>query len=149
MYDVMEPILPVVPVEGIAVNISRSGLAMGDRCEARLMSDGRVGIFARVRQPILRVIPRWRQGYLGHLGPVAGQVMAPALLEGASLRVRVVQLTPEHLAGPGMPEIMISVWGDPRWLTPFLAVPAAFQTMDLEPAPEPALRNRPRRLKPA
>ena len=126
MHEVMEPILPTVPVEGIAVNISRSGLSMGDRCEARLMPDGQIGIFGRVRQPILGLIPHWRDAYLGHLGPMAGQVLTPALLEGASLRLRVVQLTPEHLAGTGMPEIMISVWGDPRWLTPFLAVPAAF-----------------------
>ncbi|AWD22308.1 hypothetical protein [Fuscovulum blasticum] len=126
MRDVLEPILPVVPVEGIALHIGRSGLSMGDPCEAQLLPDGHVGIFARVRKRFLGLIPLWRQGYLGHVGPVAGQVLTPALLDGATLRLRVVQLTPEHLAGAGMPEILISVWGDTRWLAPFLAVPPAF-----------------------
>lgn len=148
MQEVMQPILPLVPVEQIAVHIARSGLSMGDPCEARLLADGRVGIFARVRQRVLGLIPWWREGYLGHLGPVAAQILAPALLEGAMLRVRVVQLTPEHLAGSGMPEIMISVWGDPRWLAPFLSVPEAFLPVEPEPLPPPA-KNRPRRLRPA
>ncbi|WP_225030263.1 hypothetical protein [Xinfangfangia pollutisoli] len=130
MQDVLEPILPQVPVEGIAVHIARAGLSMGDTAEARLMPDGRVGIYARVRQSLLGVIPRRRIGYLGHLGPVAGQIVAPALLDGAPLRLRIVQLTPEHLAGAGAPEIEISVWGDPRLLVPFLNVPDIFLPPD-------------------
>jgi hypothetical protein len=51
---------------------------------------------------------------------------ARADLDGASLRLRVVMLTPEHLVGAGQPEIHISVWGDPRLLTPFLDVPELF-----------------------
>jgi hypothetical protein len=147
MHEVMEPILPVVPVEGIAVHIGKSGLSMGDRCEARLLPDGLVGIFAKVRRPFLGLIPWWRVGYLGHLGPMAAQVITPALLEGASLRLRVVQLTPEHLAGTGMPEILISVWGDPRWLTPFMDVPPAFLPATEDSAPPQ--KAPPRRMRPA
>ena len=123
MRDIMEPILPQVPVEGIAVHIARCGLSMGDPADARLMDDGRVGIWARVRRPILGLLPARRSTYLGHLGPIAAEVVTPALLEGAQLRLRVVMLTPEHLAGSGDPEIHVSVWGDPRLLTPFLGVP--------------------------
>ncbi len=137
MREIMEPILPQVPVEGISVHIARSRLSMGDPVEARLMPDGRVGIWARIRRPVLG-FPLWREAYLGHLGPVAAQVLTPALLDGAALRLRVVMLTPEHLAGAREPEIHVSVWGDPRLLTPFLDVPEIFH---VEP-PAPVERKR-------
>ncbi|MEZ5796962.1 MAG: hypothetical protein R3D63_05445 [Paracoccaceae bacterium] len=133
MHDILEPILPQVPVEGITLHIGRSGLSMGDAVEARLMEDGRVGIWARVNRPVLGLVPRWRETRLGHLGDVAGQILAAALDEGAALRLRVVMLTPEHLAGTGEPEIHVSVWGDPRLLTPFLAVPEVFVAHEEEP----------------
>ncbi len=118
------------------MHIARSRLSMGDVVTARLMPDGRVGIWARVRRSVLG-LPLWREAYLGHLGPVAAQVLTPALLEGAALRLRVVMLTPEHLAGSGDPEIHISVWGDPRLLTPFLDVPELFHPVEAEPDPAP------------
>lgn len=141
MHDILEPILPQVPVEGISIHIARSRLSMGDPAEARLMPDGLVGIWARVRRPVLGIWPTRRDTYLGHLGPMAAQIVTPALLEGAPLRLRVVMLTPEHLAGLGQPEIHVSIWGDPRLLTPFLDVPAAFVPPDLP--------VRPRKLRPA
>lgn len=147
MHDILEPILPQVPVEGIAVHIARAGLSMGDPAQARLLPDGRVGIFALVRRRFLGLIPRRRTGYLGHLGPVAAQIVTPALLDGTLLRLRIVQLTPEHLAGAGAPEIEISIWGDPRLLAPFLNVPDAFLDPDEPPrppaeSPEPKRRRR-------
>lgn len=123
MHDIMEPILPQVPVEGIALHIGRSGLSMGDAAEARLMADGRIGIWSRLSQPFLGLVPRRRDVLLGHLGPVAGLIATHALEVGAPLRVRVVMLTPEHLAGENQPEIHVSIWGDPRLLTPFLNLP--------------------------
>ena len=128
MHDIMEPILPQVPVEGITLHVGRSGLSMGDAAEARMMPDGRVGIWARVARPFLGLVPRQRAVRLGHLGEVAGQIVTAALEAEAPLRLRLVMLTPEHLAGSGKPEIHVSVWGDPRLLTPFLDVPEAFQT---------------------
>ncbi|MBP9183462.1 MAG: hypothetical protein KBF78_10040 [Fuscovulum sp.] len=139
MREIMEPILPQVPVEGISVHIGRSRLSMGDAVTARLLPDGRVGVFAQVQRPFLGLVPFRREAYLGHLGPIAAQVLTPALLDGASLRLRVVMLTPEHLMGAGQPEIHISVWGDPRLLTPFLDVPELFHA---EPAPPPARRGK-------
>jgi len=120
MPDILEPILPLVPVEGIAVHVARSGLSLGDPAEARLLADGRVGVFATLRRRFLGILPNSRVGHVGHLGPVAGQILTPALLEGAVLRLRIVTLTPEHLSPTGEPEIGISVWGDPRFLIPFL-----------------------------
>jgi hypothetical protein len=137
MREIPELILPQVPVEGISVHIGRSRLSMGDPVTARLVPDGRVAIWARVYRPFLGIIPRWRSTCLGHLGPVAAQIVTPALLDGHSLRLRVVMLTPEHLAGAGEPEIHVSVWGDPKLLLPFLEMTSI-------PEPEP-LMPRPRR----
>ncbi|MFE3836793.1 hypothetical protein [Pseudogemmobacter sonorensis] len=122
MAERLEPILPQVPVEGIAVHIGRARLCMGDAVRATLLPQGKVGIVGRVRRPILGFIPAWRETYLGHLGPLAESILAPALAEGVGLRLRVVQLTPEHLATSGPPEIHVSVWGDPRLLAPFLSL---------------------------
>lgn len=120
MTDRLEPILPQVPVEGIAVHIGNSGISMGDQAEARLLPDGRVGIFAQIRRRMLGFIPTRRVSYLGHLGPVAERILAPALMEGLLLRLRIVVLTPEHLATAGPPEIHVSVWADPQRLAPWL-----------------------------
>jgi hypothetical protein len=138
MHDILEPILPQVPVEGITVHIARAGLSMGDAATARLLPDGRVGIYAQVRRRLLGIIPQRRPGLLGYLGPVAAQIVTPALLAGTPLRLRIVQLTPEHLAGAGQPMIEISIWGDPRLLTPFLNMPEAFLPPEAMPTPEPA-----------
>ncbi len=88
MHDILEPILPQVPIEGITLHIGRSGLSMGDAAEARMMADGRVGVWARVKRPVLGIVPRRRDTRLGHLGPVAGQILTSALEEGAPLRLR-------------------------------------------------------------
>jgi hypothetical protein len=136
MREILEPILPQVPVEGISVHIGRSRLSMGDPVSARLAAEGRVDIWARVYRPLFGIIPRWRSTRLGHLGPVAAQILAPALQDGLSLRLRVVMLTPEHLAVGREPEIHVSVWGDPKLLLPFLEMAA--------PPPAPAEEARPR-----
>lgn len=126
MIERLEAILPQVPVEGIAVHVARAGIGMGDMAEARLLPDGRVGIYAMVRSRVLGVFPVRRMSYLGHLGPVAERILAPALIEGLMLRLRIVVLTPEHLATSGPPEIHVSVWADPHRLAPCLGPDALF-----------------------
>ena len=123
MSERLDPILPQVPVEGIAIHIGKAGLCMGDVATAGLLPDGRVGIYAVVKQARFGFLPMRRKTYLGHLGPVATQILAPALMEGVSLRLRVVVLTPEHLATNGPPEIYVSVWGDHHRMAPFLHLP--------------------------
>lgn len=132
MAERLDSILPQVPVEGIAVHIGRARLCMGDAVQARLLPDGRVGIFARIRRKRFGLIPGWREGYLGHLGPVPEQVLAPALAEGVPLRMRIVVLTPEHLATAGPPEIHVSVWADQRLIAPYLDLPEFYL-----PTPQP------------
>ena len=140
MHDIIEPILPQVPVEGIALHVGRSRLSMGDTVTPRLMPEGLVGLWARIIRPWMGIVPLWREGYVGHLGPMASQILAPALEKGLTLRMRVVMLTPEHLAGSGEPEIHVSVWGDPRLLTPFLETIARPPAEDPPPA-KPARRT--------
>jgi hypothetical protein len=137
MREILEPILPQVPVEGISIHIGRSRLSMGDPVSARLVADGRVEIWSRIYRPLLGFIPRWRSTCLGHLGPVAAQILTPALLDGLSLRLRVVMLTPEHLAVGREPEIHVSVWGDPKLLLPFLEMTAPPPSLAEEDRPKP------------
>jgi hypothetical protein len=121
MSDAKLPLIHKAPVEGLAVHVARARLAIGDPARLDRLPDGRIGVFARFRQPMLGVIPRLRDGFIGHLGPVAEEIIAPSLAHGDDLRVRIIDLTPEHLANGYPPEVYISVWGDPRHLQPVLA----------------------------
>ena len=143
MSERLEPILPQVPVEGIAIHIGKAGIGMGDMAEARLLPDGRVGIYAVIRRRILGIFPARRMGYIGHLGPIATRILSPALMEGLLLRLRIIDLTPEHLANGYPPEVYISVWGDPRHLQPIIAA------MTPAPIPEPRPASRLTGLRPA
>jgi hypothetical protein len=131
MTDAKLPLIHKAPVEGLAIHVARTGLAIGDAAWLDRLSDGRVGVFARLKQPLFGLIPRHREGLVGHLGPVAEEIIAPSLAHGDDLRVRIIDLTPEHLANGYPPEVYISVWGDPRHLQPMLAA------VDLPVMPEP------------
>ncbi len=136
MSDAKLPLIHKAPVEGLAIHVARTGLAIGDMAWLDRMSDGRVGVYARLKKPLFGVIPRQRDGLVGHLGPVAEEIIAPSLAHGDDLRVRIIDLTPEHLANGYPPEVYISVWGDPRHLQPALA------SVGLPPLPE-ATKSKP------
>jgi hypothetical protein len=137
MSDAKLPLIHKAPVEGLVINVARTRLSIGDMAWLDRLGDGRIGVFARLRQPLFGVIPRHRIGLVGHLGPVAAEILAPSLAHGDDLRVRIIDLTPEHLANGYPPEIYISVWGDPRHLSPIL------DSVGILPEPAPP----PRRLK--
>lgn len=120
MSDAKLPLIHKAPVEGLAIHVARTGLSIGDPAWLDRLTDGRVGVFAQVRQPFLGVIPRQRPACLGHLGPMAEEIVSPSLAHGDDLRVRIIDLTPEHLSNGYPPEVYISVWGDPRHLHPVL-----------------------------
>lgn len=139
MTDAKLPLIHKAPVEGLMIHVARTRLSIGDAASLDRLSDGRIGVFARLSLPILGLIPRHRTGLLGHLGPVAEEIVAPSLAHGDPLRVRIIDLVPEHLANGYGPEVYISVWGDPRHLSP------ALEAAGLLPEPvEPDAR--PRRL---
>lgn len=129
MTDAKLPLIHKAPVEGLLVHVARAGLAIGDTAALERLPDGRVGVVASIRQPLLGLIPRQRPALLGHLGPVAEEIVTPSLQHGDPLRVRIIDLVPEHLSNGYPPEVYISVWGDPRHLHPVLEaaglIPAA------------------------
>jgi hypothetical protein len=140
MSDAKLPLIHKAPVEGLAVHVARTRLSIGDSAWLDRLGDGRIGVFARISQPFLGVFPRHRPALLGHLGPVAEEIVSPSLAHGDSLRVRIIDLVPEHLSNGYPPEVYISVWGDPRHLQPVLAAAGLMpETADPDPAP-PARR---------
>lgn len=120
MTDAKLPLIHKAPVEDLVIHVARAGLSIGDTAWLDRTRDGRIGVFALLRQPILGFIPRQRPGLIGQLGPVAEEIVAPSLAHGDDLRVRIIDLVPEHLANGNAPEVYISVWGDPRHLQPIL-----------------------------
>jgi hypothetical protein len=135
MTDAKLPLIHKAPVEGLAVHVARTRLAIGDHAWLDRLPDGRVGVFAEVRQLLLGLVPRQRPALLGHLGPLAEEIVAPSLAHGDPLRVRIIDLVPEHLSNGFPPEVYISVWGDPRHLAPVLEATGLLQ--NLQPQTQP------------
>ena len=148
MSDAKLPLIHKAPVEGIAVHVARTGLCIGAAAWLDRLPDGRIGVFASLSTPILRVIPRHRPGLVGHLGPLAAEIVAPSLAHDDTLRVRIIDLVPEHLSNGYPPEVYISVWGDPRHLQPILQASGLDDPTD-RPADTPAPPGRFANLKPA
>ncbi len=122
MHDLLQPLIHKAAVHNISVNVARTGLSIGDTAELIPLADGRIGVFARPFRRLFGLIPRRVRLLVGTLGPSATSLIAPAVERGESLRIRIVGLTPEHLAAaPNGPEIHISVWGDPRHLAVWAA----------------------------
>lgn len=123
MQHVKQPILTKTEVAGLAVNIQRTGLCLGDPMQLHSETDGRIGVYTTRRPALFGIIPRRRPLYIGHLGPRATKVVEPFLLGAHDLRVRIVGLTPEHLAAAAGPEVFVSVWGEVHDAIPASAGP--------------------------
>ena len=105
------PILGKARLYDVRVHVARSGLCLNDPALLRVTPEGRVEVMARMRRRWLGLVPRWRWQVLGELGPRATAMLAPWLEEAEPLRLRIVGLTPEHIAAP---EVFVSVWGEQR-----------------------------------
>jgi hypothetical protein len=143
MSDTKLPLIHKAPVEGILVHVARARLSIGDPAAIDRLPDGRIGVYATVRKPILGFIPRRKMVLIGHLGPSLDPILAPSLAHGDALRIRIIDLTPEHLANGNPPEIYISVWGDPRHLNPVFGMPDAFLPPKEDPLPRGLSRIHP------
>ncbi len=115
VQDIIEPILHKAAVCDLTRPIRQSGLSIGDAAQLHLTEDGHVTVWATIRHRRF-FLPRRTLLALGQLGAQAAQILTPALRRGDHLRVRVVGLTPEHLAPNGQAEMHISVWGNARYL---------------------------------
>lgn len=114
MQHLYQPIIHKASLMGLAVHVGHSGLCLNDNAELRAVGEGRIGVFALQPRRWLGLIPRIKRLYLGHLGPQAALLVAPRLERDEQLRVRIVGLTPEHLAQGTGPEIHVSVWSNGR-----------------------------------
>ena len=112
MQDILQVLIHKAPVQGLLLHIGKSGLCIGDAAELHLQSDGKIGIFAQAKRPLLGILPRRSLRHLGYLGPAATTVMTEPLRHSDHLRVRIVGLTPEHLSPSGAAEVYISVWSN-------------------------------------
>ena len=141
MQDFLQPILHKAPVYGLRRGINRTGLSIGDAAELFETEDGRIGVSAPIRRRFL-FLTRREQGTIGCLGPAAAALVAPLLARRGSLRVRIVGITPEHLAPDGKADLHVSVWGNlpsasgPNGSYP-LPDPAAGQADGVDPADSP------------
>ncbi len=113
VQDIIEAIIHKAPVLDLTVHVGRSALCLGDRVDLHLLADGRVGVVCKVRRRGF-LFTRLAARQIGVLGRRASEIVAPALERGEALRVRIVGLTPEHLASDGRADVGISVFGNPR-----------------------------------
>lgn len=110
VQGIIEPILHKATVIELKHPLRKAGLSIGDAGEVRLGDDGRIAVYAHILRR--RFLVRRRVlALIGYLGVQANPLIGPALRRGDPLRVRLVGLTPEHLASSGRPELHISVWG--------------------------------------
>ena len=112
MQDILQVLIHKAPVQDLKLHIGKSGLCIGDAAELHLQPDGKIGIFAQAKRPLLGILPRRSLRHLGQLGPAATAVMTEPLQHSDHLRVRIVGLTPEHLSPSGAAEVYISVWSN-------------------------------------
>jgi hypothetical protein len=114
MQEIFQPLLHKSRLVGLAVHVQRSGLCLGDTAELGWLADRGIGVFALPRARRFGIFARKRPVLLGQLDAEGAAIVAPALLAEEPLRVRIVGLNPEHLAGEAPPEIHVSIWGDAR-----------------------------------
>jgi hypothetical protein len=110
MQDILQPILHSTKVEALCRGINRTGLSIGDPAELIPTAEGGVEVAARINRRFL-LIKRRQLCVIGRLGVSASRLVAPLLGRPEALRVRIVGITPEHLAPDGRAEMQVSIWG--------------------------------------
>lgn len=116
MQETLQPLLSKAQVNDLLFNVARSGLSMGDTAWLILAEEGRVAVCASVKTQFLFWM-RSKNKILGYLTDMDSAVVLPNLRANDALRVRIVGLTPEHLAPEGKAVLHVSVWGH-RQYTP-------------------------------
>mgnify|MGYP003600899331 CR=1 FL=1 len=69
MQDILQPLINKAQIRGLRVNVTKTGLCIGDTAHLRLLEDGQIAVYARGNQPWLGFIPRSRTLRLGQMGP--------------------------------------------------------------------------------
>jgi hypothetical protein len=113
LQEIIEPIIHKAAVIDLQIPLKPTGLSIGDAAELHLGDDGRISVYTHISKRSF-LFRRRVLAHVGFLGPQAGPLLSAALRRGDHLRVRIVGLTPEHLAPNGKSEMHISVWGTTR-----------------------------------
>ena len=135
MFEPMQVILAKTTLTALQVHIGKSGLAIGDSVYLRLMDDGQIGVIAKLTHYRLGLFPYKAQTLVGLIPPIDRASLLPHMSGAETMRVRIVTLTPEHLAPDRRAELAVSVWGVMRFVRAPTASRPAVKTA---PPPEPA-----------
>lgn len=131
MQQILQPLINKAQLVGLEINVTKAGLCIGDTAQMKVFDDGEIGVFAVIRSRWLGLLPIRRLQRLGRMGPTARAILTEPLRRAMHLRVRIVGLTPEHLAASRQPEVFVSVWAtlDPALgVTPAAADQGAYRT---------------------
>lgn len=102
----------------LLVERAPSWLAPNSSLGLQRQSDASVAAFALRPSPWMALFGLSRPVRIGMLNEEAGDLVRPALDAGVSLRVRIVELQPSHLATDRCARISVSVWGPAGKMTP-------------------------------
>jgi hypothetical protein len=102
----------------LVVERAPSWLAPNSPVELRLQADGTVAAFAQRPSSWLSLVWPTRPVRIGVLHEEAGDLLCPILDAGITIRVRIVELLPAHLAVDRRARIGVSVWGSVTRITP-------------------------------
>ncbi|WP_333828115.1 hypothetical protein [Pararhodobacter sp.] len=135
----MQVILHKTPLLPLAKAPPSFGLTLGDSVDLRADTKGTVtALFWRKGFWLPLIGQRGRLVPIGQLAPEAAELIAPALRQGADLRVRVVEICPAHMSARGQDAICVSVWGDHDRLAQARERDAMFVHTHASEAREPA-----------
>lgn len=95
----------------LVVERAPSWLVPNSPVELRLQADGTVVAYVRRPSRWLTLLGPSRPVRIGVLDEEAGDLLRPILDAGITIRVRIVELQPTHLAVDRRARISVSVWG--------------------------------------
>jgi|SRR6056297_3358792 len=98
----------------LIVNRAPAWLSPNDPVKLSLSADQTVAVYARPPTRWKALFRGLRPVRIGTLEEQVAQLIMPVLHSEASLRVRVVGVTPTHLSSNGRAQISVSVWADGR-----------------------------------
>ena len=102
----------------LVVERARSWLAPNSPVALRLQADGTVAAFAQRPSSWCTLFRSLRPVRIGVLHEEAGDILRPIMDTGTTLRVRIVELQPAHLAVDRRARISVSVWASVTRITP-------------------------------
>ena len=116
MHEPLQIILAKSTLTALQLHVGKSGLSIGDSAGLSLRDDGQIGVLATLTRYRLGLLPYRSQVLIGLIPLHDRAQLLPHMANADSMRVRVVALTPEHLAPDHRAEIAISVWGIMRFV---------------------------------